>query len=49
MSAPSLLKQKKLALVDRTRPNNKPALDHHPNIDGFMFMELHTYTVGSEM
>ena len=28
---------------------NKPALDQHPNIDGFMFMELHTYTVGSEM
>ena len=47
-TAPSLLKQKQLGPVDRTRPNNKPAQDHHPNTDGFMFMELHTYTVGSE-
>ena len=49
MSAPSLLKQKQLGRQNKANSNNKPALDHHPNIDGFMIMELHTYTVGFEM
>ena len=48
LTAPKLI-EAETDLVDRTKPNNKPALDHHPNIDGFMFMELYTYTLGSEM